>query len=310
MKLTTYVVCLGAILFLQSCGGGLIKNKNSDSDQTSAKNGKSKIPVPVATASKVITDEKDLTGYWVGLFGPDTTDADSSDYGDGDPEYDKINVSIDDINGNKVQGHTVIAGKVRFFKCKLGKKGSKYQFTFKGGADEKGAGTFKFSIANGDSVLSGRWDAGDKIPAHSYTLTKNLFNYDPNWKLTTGQYVDFSKGKKVTEKLDNGETYQNEKYFSTSDDVEKYNASAEELTKQYVANLKKGDLMVLRNSIFARHGYTFKKPLLNLYFSQQPWYVPLSTDVTAELTATEKKNIALLAPYEKNAEAYYGGFGR
>jgi len=309
MKLFVYTGCLGAILCLQSCGGGLIKNKNNDADQTSSKSLKSKIPVPVATDNLVIGDEKDLTGYWVGTFGPDKTDADTLDYDDGDAEYNKINISIDTINGNKVNGHTVIAGKVRFFKCSMVTTGSKYQFTFKGGADEKGPGTFKFSIARGDSLLSGRWDAGDKIPAHSFALTKNLFRYNPNWKIGTGRYVDYNKGKKVTEKIDSN-TYENERYFTTSDDVEKYNPSTEVLTKEYIANLKKGDFLVLRNSIFARHGYTFKKPQLNLYFSQQPWYVPLSNDVTAELTATEKKNIALMMPYEKNAKEYYDAFGR
>ncbi|MFI5137753.1 MAG: YARHG domain-containing protein [Sphingobacteriales bacterium] len=309
MKQLIFIACLGAVLFLQSCGGGLIKNKNKDADQSASR---SKVPVPDATDNLVIGNEKDIPGYWVGTFGPETAEGDSLQYDEGDEqEFNTINIAIDSLKGNKVKGHTVIGGKVRFFKCSMKKTGSKYQFSFYGGADEKSAGTYKFSITEGDTLLKGRWDAAsDKIPAHSYALTKRLFKYNPDWKLTAGQYVDFSKRKKVTEKTDDGQTYQNEKFFSTSDDLAKYNASAEVLTKQYVANLKKGDLLVLRNSIFARHGYTFKKPLLSLYFSQQPWYVPLNTDVTAELTATEKKNIALLAPYEKNAEEYYGAFGR
>jgi hypothetical protein len=311
MKQLICIACLGAILYLQSCGGGLIKN--NDSGQTSSAGVRSKVPVPTATDNLVVNDDKDLTGYWVGEFGPDVAAGDSveNDEGDGGDEYNTINISIDTLNGNNVKGHTVIAGKVRFFKCTMKATGAKYQFTFKGGADEKAAGTYKFSITKGDSLLKGRWAAAsDTISAHGFALVKRHFTYTPGWKITTGQYVDFSKGKTVTEKLDNGETYQNEKYFSTSADVAKYNASADALTKQYVANLKKADLMVLRNSIFARHGYTFKKPLLSLYFSQQPWYVPLNTDVTAQLTPIEKKNIALMAPYEKNAEEYYGVFGR
>jgi hypothetical protein len=306
------LICIGccAILLMQGCKGGRDKNKNSDTGQTSSKNSNSKIPVPVATDNLVVTDEKDLTGYWVGLFGADDTGRDSLAYEEVDEEYNKINVSIDEINGNKVAGHTVIAGKVRFFNCEMEKTASKYKFTFKGGADQKADGRFTFSITKGDSVLSGRWDAGDKIIAHGYDLKKNIFTYNPNLKLTTGQYVDWSKGKKVTIKTDDGDTYQNEAYFTTSEDLIKFNASTELLTKDFVANLKKGDLLVLRNSIFARHGYTFKKPRLNLYFSQQPWYVPLSTDVTAVLTATEKKNIALMMPYEKNAEAFYNAYGR
>ncbi|HWZ03453.1 MAG TPA: YARHG domain-containing protein [Mucilaginibacter sp.] len=309
MKQFICIACLGAVLYLQSCGGSLIKNK--DNDQTSSTGVMSNVPVPVATDNKIIGDEKDLTGYWVGEFGPDVTPGDSVEYESGeDEEYNTINISIDEINGNKVNGHTVIAGKVRFFKCNMKKAGSKYQFTFKGRADEKAPGTYKFSIAKGDSLLKGRWDAGDKIPSHTFALVKNLFKYDPNWKLAAGRYVDYNKGGKVTIRVDSAHTYENDGFSTTSDDVSKHNASAELLTKDYLANLKKGDLLVLRNSIFARHGYTFKKPQINLYFSQQPWYVPLNTDVTAELTPIEKQNIALMVPYEKNAKEYYDAFGR
>jgi hypothetical protein len=310
MKQLLCIACLGAILCLQSCGGGLIKN--NDSGQTSPAGIKSKVPVPTATDNLVVNDEKDIPGYWVGEFGPDTAAGDTvEDESDVGNQYNTINISIDTLNGNYVKGHTVIAGKVRFFKCNMKTTATKYQFTFYGGADEKAAGTYKFSITKGDSLLKGRWAAAsDTIPAHSFALTKRLFKYNAGWKLLRGQYVDYNKSKTVTEKLDNGDSYQNQKFFSTSDDVIKYNASADELTKQYVANLKKADFIVLRNSIFARHGYTFKKPVLNSFFSMQPWYVPLNTDVTAQLTPIEKKNIALMAPYEKNAEEYYGVFGR
>jgi len=47
-----------------------------------------------------------------------------------------------------------------------------------------------------------------------------------------------------------------------------------------------------------------------LYFSQQPWYLPLSSNVTDLLTDIEKKNLKLMMPYEKNAEEYYNTFGR
>ena len=92
--------------------------------------------------------------------------------------------------------------------------------------------------------------------------------------------------------------------------MDKYNASADVITKVQAANLKKADLFVLRNAIYARHGYSFKKPQLRMYFDQQSWYIPVSTDVRNELTGVEKKNIALLMRYEKNAKEYYDVFGR
>lgn len=171
-------------------------------------------------------------------------------------------------------------------------------------------GIYTLSIAEGDSLLTGQWDGGDKSYVHVFALTKKLFNYNPDWKLQPAGYVDYSKSKKVTEQADSGETYTTERYATTSTELEKYNPSTELLTKEYLANLKKADLLILRNSIFARHGYTFKKPLLSLYFSQQPWYVPISNDVTAALTAVEKQNLKLMAPYEKYAQEFYDAYGR
>ena len=308
MKFLVRIACVAAFFYLQGCGDSMIKHKGDQEQASTA--GKSKIPVPVATANLVIQNEKDLTGYWAGEFGPEIIPGDTVYEDEGDNEYDKINISIDDINGARVKGHTVIAGKARFFKCKMEKAGSKYQFMFKGAANEKGEGVFKFSIAEGDSLLKGSWDPGsDKIPTHNYALTKKLFSYNPNWKIDAGRYVDYRKSKKITEKIDT-DTYISEKYATTSKELEKLNPSARLLTKDDIANLKKADLLVLRNSIFARHGYTFKKPALNLFFSQQSWYVPVNTDVTAELTTIEKKNIQLMMPYEKTAQEYYDAFGR
>ena len=138
MKLFIRIGCVAALLYLQSCGGSAIKNK-SDQDQTTAGGSKSKIPVPAATDNVVISNQNDLIGYWAGEFGPEVTPGDSTseDMGNGDDTFNKINISIDSINGSKVKGHTVIAGKVRFFRCNMVKAGSKYQFMFKGGADEK-----------------------------------------------------------------------------------------------------------------------------------------------------------------------------
>lgn len=307
MKPLLRIAFLAALVYLQGCGGCIKKSGTTDQEQISK--SKSKIPVPVATDNLTINDEKDLIGYWAGEFGPAAADSLRED-AEGDLENNKINISIDEIDGAKVKGHTVIAGKVRFFKCEMKKNGPKYSFTFKAAADEKATGVFKFGITEGDSLMKGSWTAGDRhIWNHEYILTKKHFAYQADWKLRPANYVDYSKSKIVQHKADS-EVYNESRFATTSEDVEKINASATLLKKEDVANLKKADFLVVRNSIFARHGYTFKKPLLSLYFSQQPWYVPISNDVTAEITPLEKKNLALMARYEKNAQEYYNAFGR
>lgn len=67
---------------------------------------------------------------------------------------------------------------------------------------------------------------------------------------------------------------------------------------------------MLRNLVFARHGYTFKNKPLRYFFDMQEWYIPVKSDVKNELTSIEKKNIALLLRYEQNATEYYDVFGR
>jgi len=93
-------------------------------------------------------------------------------------------------------------------------------------------------------------------------------------------------------------------------DVMAFNASNTLLKKENVENMYKGDLQVMRNSIYARHGYSFKTRKMRYVFDQIDWYTPVSTDVRDDLTDLEKKNIALIKRYEGHAEAYYDSFGR
>lgn len=63
-------------------------------------------------------------------------------------------------------------------------------------------------------------------------------------------------------------------------------------------DLSKSDLRILRNAIFARHGYIFRDKHLLRYFSQFQWYKPLFSDVSDRLNATEKNNIRILKSWE------------
>ncbi len=80
--------------------------------------------------------------------------------------------------------------------------------------------------------------------------------------------------------------------------------------------LQPGDLMplsmleleLMRNEIFARHGWVFKRRDLRDYFSRQPWYSPkgdlsnreqVNRWVQTEVTPLEKKNIQIIVSREK-----------
>lgn len=60
------------------------------------------------------------------------------------------------------------------------------------------------------------------------------------------------------------------------------------------------ELQVMRNEIFARHGYIFKTDDMRGYFSRQSWYRPRAADVSGELSAVEKSNAQTIKQYESD----------
>lgn len=77
-------------------------------------------------------------------------------------------------------------------------------------------------------------------------------------------------------------------------------ASEKYLTTDYLLKFSKYDLKIMRNEIFARHGYIFQTDDLKEYFTRQSWYSPGYNDVSSFLTDIEKSNIELIKHYEKN----------
>lgn len=75
-------------------------------------------------------------------------------------------------------------------------------------------------------------------------------------------------------------------------------ASDKLLTADDVNNLSGWDLKIMRNEIYARHGYIFKTEEMKSYFSYEKWYVPKYEKVDDMLTDVEKKNIELIKRYE------------
>ena len=140
------------------------------------------------------------------------------------------------------------------------------------------------------------------VTERSYSLEYRNYKYDPSADLP----------EEIVESPIYG-TYneETEKQEALTDDVLKLNASKKLLKTSEVENLYAGDLEVIRNTIYARHGYSFKNLRMRTLFDNSVyWYMPLSTDVTGQLTEIEKKNIALIKRYESHASRYYDVFGR
>ncbi len=58
------------------------------------------------------------------------------------------------------------------------------------------------------------------------------------------------------------------------------------------------ELKIMRNEIFARHGYLFEPGDMKDYFTKQSWYQPKSADVGSLLSPIEQANIQRIKEYE------------
>lgn len=76
-------------------------------------------------------------------------------------------------------------------------------------------------------------------------------------------------------------------------------ASSRLINPNELISMRKEDLKIMRNEIFARHGYIFKTAEMKSYFNNQNWYVPSYENVTNLLSEIEKKNITLIKYYEE-----------
>lgn len=101
----------------------------------------------------------------------------------------------------------------------------------------------------------------------------------------------------TTEQTANGKTGN---HTSTSNSVPgKYpEGSTRLLTADDLTGKSPWELKVMRNEIYARHGYIFKNTELRDYFEKQAWYKPVSEDVTDLLSKVEKDNAEFLKRYQ------------
>lgn len=188
----------------------------------------------------------------------------------------KITMLITKATADSIGGRTIVGGNDRPFTGTIERKedGRNICHAAEPG-DHKDDGVFDFVIDNAKpDVVTGSWKPNDtKRPAKEYTLERKKFEYSTD----VGDYPEASQRLLVP------------------DDVEPY---------------PKRELEFMRNEIFARHGFCFKKKELRQQFEMQDWYVPNTTDIKGFLTDIEKKNIALIKRYEKYAVDYGDEYGR
>lgn len=77
-------------------------------------------------------------------------------------------------------------------------------------------------------------------------------------------------------------------------------ASTQRLYKSDLYDFSKADLRIIRNSIFARHGYVFQSQDLQDYFSKFEWYSARYTDVNDMLSSLEADNVKTIKEVENS----------
>jgi YARHG domain len=296
------IILLASVILFFSC--------KKEEKQTAISNNDDKI---IAKAESVIESHQEVYGSWVGDF---IALEFSKDDGTGRGSVNKINVILKKIVKDSVYGQSIVAGNVRPFKGLLSEINHQLTFDVTEPGDDKNDGKFKFKII-GDT-LSGVWTANSKkkeVTKREYKLVKQEFVYNPKLMLPEdAEYIDYYATKTISEEYTNDdgtvETFSEEAYRTASSVISTLNASTTLLKEKDVKNLKKLELEIIRNTIFARHGYTFKKKTYRQFFDPVAWYVPISGDVSNELTDVEKDNITLLKRFEKYAIDNYDTFGR
>jgi hypothetical protein len=192
-----------------------------------------------------------------------------------DPLDNKIRLLISKVDENTIEGRTIVGGNDRPFSGSIKKENNLFLITASEPGDDKYDGAFEFQIdENKPEALTGNWTPFKKsVAPKKYSLIKKSFTYDPQ----VGQYPQTSTS------------------VLTTGDVE---------------NLDKGTLSYMRNEIFARHGFCFRKKDIRILFELEDWYVPNTVDIKNYLTDIEIKNIKLIQRYEKYAVDYGDDFGR
>ena len=186
----------------------------------------------------------------------------------------KITICIDRVVGKTVTGYSIVAGNERAFSGSWsGIEGDITVFAKEPG-DDRTDGTFRFTFFQKSKSLLGEWVANEEsIGTRKFNLPARKFVFNPN----VGQYPQ---------------------------------ASTRRLTEKDVENLRNEELRLMRNEIYARHGYSFKLVDMREHFDKLDWYMPVSADVANQLTKVEKENAELIKRYEKYSTEHYDEFGR
>lgn len=284
--------------------------------ETESTNGKKDSITAKQDSVAVPEIHKEYYGIYMGDFaGKEMITPEIGEDYEGDV-YKRIALKISRITKDSVYGQSIVDGNQRPFRGVFNEAAKSFILDEPG--NDKTDGRFEVKLSH-DS-LTGTWNAFNKTavkaPSKKVKLIKKEFVYNPNFMLSPdNDLIDWENPKSFVEKYTDEETGKTETYTASknriaSDAVFRINASKQKLTEKDLKNLRKLDMEIIKNSVFARHGYSFKKATYRNFFEQTDWYIPVSENVDNDLSPLEKENVALLNRFIKCAEDRYDSFGR
>lgn len=198
----------------------------------------------------------------------------------------KITLNILGLNAaGELVGHSICAGNERIVKGTLTHGGLAAELKEPG--TDKNDGIFSLAVAADKSKITGNWKPLNVSSVKAFTLDKTVFKYNTG----DSESIYFRpKGKNS---------------FSFTK-----NPSLDILTSKDVENLTKPELAIIRNLLYARHGFSFANAAYRNYFERMDWYFPYKSDIRNDLTDIEKKNLEKIKSYEKYAASAYDEYGR
>jgi hypothetical protein len=265
---------VAVILFSFSCSK---TKENSALEISVAPDTTNKAPIVLANDPRKIGPEKSTDQLIIeeNIYAINSSENPLYGYWVGAFGKNKINIAIAKIEGDSVFGHSVCAGNFRAIKGKIESTGENlYKAVMREPGDDQYDGEFLFVVDVAKQELSGSWKPYKKtVGAKTYVLTKTEFTYDAS----LGDHPEASST-----------------YLEVPD----------------VENLLPEEIEMIRNEIYARHGYSFTNIKIRRIFDEKDWYIPMAIDIRDQLTEIEAHNIDLLLNYEEYQEEYYNDYGR
>ena len=88
-------------------------------------------------------------------------------------------------------------------------------------------------------------------------------------------------------------------YYDDEDDY-LFPSDSEYITSDYLDGLTRDEVALVRNEIYARHGYVFQTEPFKTYFGNKDWYYPDESFSESDFNSIEKANKDFIVKYEKD----------